>query len=372
PLTLELSDAETGRSLRAGLFRVSARSLTLGPSEKGGVEFHWADGRGLSSTRRLDFSGDVYTIQASASVRFQGAEVAKKVLFGPGLGEESAEGTYVQKEKGVIQAGGELRLYTAEDIEEQVSPPVEAQAVGVASHYFAGLMIAPEPAGYGPLLRRKTMEVGEGKKQKRDFVTAALVMPAEPRGFTLFVGPKDRELMAGLKPGLEKIVDIEFGEWLHHIVLPLRAALLWTEHKVGNYGWAIALLTLAINVALSPLKHYSYVSMRKMQKLAPQIKRIQERYKKLKPTDPRRRDMNTEVLALYREHKVSPFSGCLPMLLMIPFFFAFYRLMLVSIEFRHAPFLWVRDLSSHDPYFLLPILMGASQLAIQVMTPQTT
>jgi YidC/Oxa1 family membrane protein insertase len=93
----------------------------------------------------------------------------------------------------------------------------------------------------------------------------------------------------------------------------------------------------------------------------------------VKPTDPRYQQMNQEIMTLYKEHKVSPVSGCLPMLLMIPFFFAFYRLLMSSIELRHAPFLlWIHDLSQFDPYFVLPILMGVTQIAIQKMTPQTT
>ena len=100
-----------------------------------------------------------------------------------------------------------------------------------------------------------------------------------------------------------------------------------------------------------------------------QIKRVQEKYRSLKPTDPKRKEMNQEMVALYREHNVSPIGGCLPMLLMIPFFFAFYRLLAVSVELRHAPFVfWVQDLSREDPYFILPILMGASQLVMQRMT----
>lgn len=106
-----------------------------------------------------------------------------------------------------------------------------------------------------------------------------------------------------------------------------------------------------------------------MQRISPQVKRIQEKYKGLKPTDPKRSEMNQEMVALYREHNVSPIGGCLPMLLMIPFFFAFYRLLVVSVELRHAPFVfWVQDLSREDPYFILPILMGVSQLIMQKMT----
>ena len=113
--------------------------------------------------------------------------------------------------------------------------------------------------------------------------------------------------------------------------------------------------------------------MRKMQKIAPQTQKIRERYKKVKPTDPRYHEMNQEMQALYKEHGVNPVSGCLPMLLMIPFFFAFYRMLMASIELRQAPFVfWIQDLAVHDPYFVLPILMGGTQLAIQKMTPQTS
>lgn len=160
---------------------------------------------------------------------------------------------------------------------------------------------------------------------------------------------------------------------MRHLALPLRSALMWIHGFVGNYGWSIVLLTVLINVALIPLKHHSYVSMRKMQKLAPQIKKINERFKKLKPTDPKQQDKNREVMQLYKENNVSPMSGCLPMLLMIPFFFAFYRLLMVSIELRHAPFmLWIQDLSTFDPFFVLPIAMGVTQIAVQKMSPQTS
>jgi len=144
---------------------------------------------------------------------------------------------------------------------------------------------------------------------------------------------------------------------------------MWVYSWAGNYGWAIVLVTALINLLLAPLKHYSYVSIRRMQKISPQVKRIQAKYKSLKATDPKRREMNQEMVGLYREHNVSPVGGCLPMLLMIPFFFAFYRLLIASVELRHAPFaLWVQDLSREDPFFILPILMGASQLVMQRMT----
>lgn len=370
PLAVELEEPEQSAALREGLYQTSEEKVSLGPEGMGSLYFRWADGRGLEALKRIGFSGGSYQLQVEISVRERGAELRKRVLFGPGLGEESLEGTYVQPEKGVIKAAGELRLLSAADIEEAAAAAVDVQATGLSAHYFAALMLSPPGAGYGARLAKQRLELGEPKRP-REFITAALEAPGKPASFALFVGPKDHELLRALGPGMEGV--IEYGPWLRYLVLPLRSALLWTYGYVGNYGWAIVLLTVAINVALVPLKHHSYVSMRKMQKLAPQVKRIQERYKKLKPQDPRRKEMNVEVLALYREHKVSPVSGCLPMLLMIPFFFAFYRLLSVAIELRHAAFvLWIQDLSTYDPYFALPALMGVSQLAVQWMSPQTS
>jgi YidC/Oxa1 family membrane protein insertase len=278
-------------------------------------------------------------------------------------------------EKGILASRGEVELFSASDLDE-VATAVSVEATGVASHYFAAILL-PESSGlYGSRLSRATIpavaqhEDGQARKE-HEVIMAALEAPGSPAAFHLYLGPKQLELLEQLRPGLSRI--IELGDWMWYPAILLRSGLVRLHQLVGNWGWAIVLLTVVINLFLVPLKHYSFVSMRKMQKLAPQIQRIRDRYKKVKPTDPRYQQMNQEIMTLYKEHKVSPISGCLPMLLMIPFFFAFYRLLMSSIELRHAPFiLWIHDLSQFDPYFVLPILMGVTQVAIQKMTPQTT
>lgn len=369
PFDVVVDDPEVVPRLRAARFEVSTSGLRLSEGDSGEIAFTWADGTGWEVSKRFQFSGSSYLIESQISVEFAGREVPKKVLYGPGVGEESATGTYATPDKGVIKAGEEVERFDAGDIEDGQGAGVAVEVVGVASHYFAALMLPKERGAAGAELSKTSLELEGGRT--REFITAALDVPTRPASFTTFVGPKDHELLAALGPGLEYI--IEYGAWMRFLALPLRSALLWIHEYVGSYGWSIVLLTVVINLALFPLKHHSYVSMRKMQKLGPQVKRIQERYKKLKPTDPRRQEMNKEVYQLYREHNVSPVSGCLPMLMMIPFFFAFYQLLRVMIELRHAPFLfWIQDLSTFDPFFILPILMGVSQLAMQKMTPQTT
>ena len=154
------------------------------------------------------------------------------------------------------------------------------------------------------------------------------------------------------------------------LVVPLLRGLKWVNGYVGNYGWSIIVLTMIINLAMFPLRHKSVVSMRKMQEIQPEVKAIQDRYAKLKMSDPARQKMNVELMNLYRERGVNPASGCVPMLLTMPVLFAFYAMLSVAIELRGAPFIgWIKDLSAHDPWFVTPVLMGLTQFIQTRMTP---
>ena len=162
---------------------------------------------------------------------------------------------------------------------------------------------------------------------------------------------------------------IDFG-WLSVLVVPLHRTLKWIYGFLGNYGWSIILLTVMINIVIFPLRHKSVVSMRKMQELQPEMKAIQARYADLKATDPGKQKMNQEVMELYRKHGANPASGCLPMLLTMPILFAFYRLLSMAIEMRGAPFMfWITDLSMHDPFYVTPVIMGASMVVQQRLQP---
>ena len=185
---------------------------------------------------------------------------------------------------------------------------------------------------------------------------------------TFYVGPKDFDTLAVVDRDLVKAIN--FGIF-SILVVPLLRSLNWIHSYVGNYGWSILLLTVFINMVLFPLNHKSVVSMRKMQEIQPETKAIQERYAKYKTTDPERQKMNTELMALYRERGVNPASGCIPILLTLPVFLAFYALLTTAIELRGAPFFgWMHDLSQPDPFYVLPVLVGLSQIVTQWMTPQ--
>src|SRR5262249_25473091 len=194
--------------------------------------------------------------------------------------------------------------------------------------------------------------------------------------FELFVGPKDLDLLAKINPKLTQTVD--FG-WLSFLAKPLFLITNWiNDHWVRNFGWSIVLVTIILNFILFPVKMANMKSMKKMQALKPQIDPINAKYKNVGLRDPRKGDQNQEVMDLYKKHGVNPMGGCVPMLLQIPFFIAFYKVFTVSVEMRGAPWLWVTDLSQPDifppgfnsPIHLLPIIMIASQFYMQKMTPQ--
>jgi YidC/Oxa1 family membrane protein insertase len=164
---------------------------------------------------------------------------------------------------------------------------------------------------------------------------------------------------------------VQVGDWIGPIVLVLMRLLRWVNTHVGNWGWSIVLLTVLINLVMAPFRHYSIVNGFKMAKISPEMRAIQERYRKVPLTQ--RQQMQEEINALYARHGMSMGSqmavGCLPMLLTMPFLFAFYRVLSVAVELRGAPFLWISDLAQKDPLFVTPVLMGVSMFAMQKMTP---
>jgi YidC/Oxa1 family membrane protein insertase len=163
---------------------------------------------------------------------------------------------------------------------------------------------------------------------------------------------------------------VDFG-WWGILARPLFLWLKWMYgHVVANWGWAIVLQTLIISLALMPLRITQMKSMLKMQRVAPQIKSIQDKYKKYSLRDPRKAGMNEEISALYKKEGVNPAGGCLPMLIQFPFLIAYYRMLGTALDLRHAHWLWISDLSAKDPYMVLPILMVISMFAMQRITPQ--
>jgi YidC/Oxa1 family membrane protein insertase len=179
--------------------------------------------------------------------------------------------------------------------------------------------------------------------------------------FNGYIGPKEYKTLQAIDPLL--VNAIEFG-WFTFVATPIFKILMWLHGILGNWGWSIIALTIIIRIFLYPLTHKGMVSMQKIKEIAPKIKEVQEKYK----GDPAR--MNAAVMEMYKKHGANPLGGCLPLILQIPVFFAIYRVLLNAVELQGAPWmLWVTDLSRMDPYYILPILMGATMYYQQKITP---
>ena len=191
-----------------------------------------------------------------------------------------------------------------------------------------------------------------------------VIPPGQPGVFhySLYLGPKDYTILKTMDIGLENAID--FGDWLKWLAMPLLITLKFLYGYVHNYGIAIIILTILIKVIFWPLGNKSYKSMKEMQKLQPKMVALREKYKGDKTK------LSQESMALYKTHKVNPLGGCLPMIVQIPVFFGLYKALLYAIELRHSPlFWWIQDLSAKDPYYITPIVMGATMFIQQKMTP---
>lgn len=178
-----------------------------------------------------------------------------------------------------------------------------------------------------------------------------------------YIGPKEHVTFKNINPELTEA--IEYG-WFTFIAAPLFKVLQWLHDHIGNWGWAIVIVTILIKLILFPLSYKGMMSMNKLKDLAPKMKEIKEKYGK----DPQK--MNAQMMELYKKHGANPMGGCLPLLLQIPVFFAIYRVLLNAVELQGAEWiLWITDLSLMDPFFVLPVLMGASMWYQQKLTPNT-
>lgn len=367
PLDLETGQVDADERLREVLFEASSESVRI-QGQRGELRFRYGDGD-LEAEKWMRFRGG-YLVEVGGSVRRGGQSLPVRLVWGPGLGNPTAAETEVrgyQPPQAVVWSDKGVERLTAEQLSGERRLE-HSRWLGVESKYFAAILVPP--AG-GQVLRSQELASGAEDKKRRDVVTTA-ELGVEGRAL-VFVGPKDYFSLTKLGLGLERVVPV--GEWIGPIVVPLMRLFRWVNTYVGNYGWSVVALTVVINLVMAPFRHYSIASGFKMAKIAPEMRAIQERYRKYSMLDPRRQDMNQEMTDLYARHGMNMSTqmmvGCLPLLLTMPFLVAFYRVLDVSIELRGAPFLWVSDLSQKDPYFLAPVLMGVSMFLMQKMTPTT-
>lgn len=371
-ITLAEPDLPTEQTVNQALYEVNAPAqLIRGPGE---VVFEWSDGR-LGVTKRLRFSHS-YLVEIETSVMLEGQPRAHAVAWRGGFGDPTVynaveQVTVFYRQGGKLEAMPYKKLGVADRPESAFRQEGTMEYAGIQDSYFATAFV---PHGPGLALwhwKREREVEREGAKTKLPVAEmAAGSTVAGPVALRLFVGPKDFGVLGSLSPPMTELVN--FGDWLGVFAKPLFFFLKWTYGYVPNYGWAIVVLTVIINMVLFPLKLKSWRSMQRMQKVAPEIRAIQERYKKYSLRDPRKQQMNQEVMDVYKREGINPMGSCWPMLLQMPIWIALYRMLNVTIELRHAPWLWIRDLSAKDPWYLLPVAMGVTMYLMQKMTPVTT
>jgi YidC/Oxa1 family membrane protein insertase len=271
------------------------------------------------------------------------------VALGEDFGLTGAEGFYSHIGP-VTLMGTDREEYKTEKIKgPSYVTPVDLKWVALEDKYFFS----------GIVPRSEISSVKVWRKENSGLI--ALKMPEGKNEYVVYAGPKVIDELKTLGLQLEHIVD--FGFW-SFLARPIFWLLIYINNIIGNFGWSIIILTILIRIPFIPLLNKGQASMKRMQALQPKMKEVKEKYKK----DSQK--MQKEMMELYKKHKVNPMGGCLPMLVQIPVFFALYKVLLVAIEMRQSPWiLWIHDLSAKDPYYVLPIVMGATMFLQQKMTP---
>jgi YidC/Oxa1 family membrane protein insertase len=384
PLTLWTYDETLRNKLNSVLYVTptlpqSARQDGVAATAPAEITFAYDDGD-VSVQKSYKFDRASYVVGARTSVAVKGAQVTAFPMWPAGFGGDTTGPQYATGQI-VYQYDNKVERLAIKKISGGGTLPGPFHWAGVSDQYFAAVFLPQDPQNAAMVTLRNALEIPHGgsdtkQMDKVDVLGAAVGNLKGSTDVRLYVGPKalsDLESVAvpgitGAEPDLRAIID--FG-WLGIIARPLFLWLKWMySHIVANWGWAILLQTLVINLALLPLRLSQMKSMLKMQRVAPQIKSIQEKYKKYSLRDPKKAEMNEEISALYKKEGVNPAGGCLPLVIQMPFLFAYYRMLNVAMDLRHAPWMWVHDLSAPDPWHILPVAIIVTMLIMQRMTPQ--
>jgi YidC/Oxa1 family membrane protein insertase len=364
PFTLRVPDEMVTSTLNGALYAVKESSGDARDSPAD-VTFEYRDTAGLHAVKQFHLEPKSYILTFRDAVRSGDRALAPSIAWGPGLSDTEVSTRFGYAPRALLSAGGKEQRLAAAAIVKQPGYSDDFKYAGIDDHYF--MSVAFEPGRATVTYQPVSIPQAAGSKDPPRALMAYSIAPDPNEPLKFYIGPKDFNELASIDRDFVRAVD--FGIW-SFIVVPLLRSLNWIYGYVHNYGWSIVLLTAIINVIIFPLRHKSVVSMRKMQEIQPEAKAIQDRYAKLKATDPAKQKMNQEVMELYKQRNVNPASGCIPMLLPFPLLLAFYSLLTTAIELRGAPFvLWIHDLSAPDPYYVFPILMGMSQLWQQWIMP---
>ena len=376
PMALWTYDEVQRNKINSALYVASDSGKLNAPAQ---VAFEYSD---ADVSVRKTFSLDhTYLVHLETSVVSKGSQVTAFPMWPAGFGDQSSPSSYAAS-RIEHQYNDKTERLDIKKISGGATLPGPFNWAGVVDQYFAAVFLPDDIQNAAMVTLRHQVDVPRdarnpkpGETIKADVLGVGVGNLQGASVERLYVGPKSLGVLesvpvptlAGAPPDLRGLINFGF---FGVIARPLFLWLKWTYGWIHNWGWAIAIQTLIINLALLPLRISSMKSALKMQKVAPQIKAIQEKYKKYSMRDPRKQEMNQEVSALYKAEGVNPVGGCLPMVIQMPFLFAYYSMLGAALDLRQAPWLWIRDLSSPDPWHLLPIGIIITMLLTQRMTPQ--
>jgi YidC/Oxa1 family membrane protein insertase len=395
PLSLFTYEPALTTQLNDALYQVSysaqptATGSLLAPAT---ITFHYsANGIDAVKTFRFDSS---YVIDVETEVKRNGAPVRALVSWPAGLGDmEELHQTSMLRGQMPTQSSFAWSVEDRQDVQPAAkvsgNNTLEAsyQYAAVMDLYFAAAFLPEVPDRATVVTLHNSIELPadpsdqNGKKISVDVLGLAVGDTSGDTHLRLFAGPKATELLKSIHaigtdgkpdgPGLESL--IQFGSWLGYIAKPLYLALRFLHNILGagpySWGWAIILFTVAFNLAFIPLRFMMMKSSLKMMRIQPKVDAIKKRYANLKMNDPKKTEMNTEVMALYKEEGVNMYGSCLPMLPQLPLFYGFFRVLYNAVELRQAHWFWLSDLSQPDPMHILPIIIIISMFLTQYITP---
>jgi YidC/Oxa1 family membrane protein insertase len=382
PLSLHTYDAGVNSALAQALYVPSATGTLTAPAT---LTFKYSNG-GLEATKTFSFD-ETYVLHADVQVLRDGSPFRALIAWPGGFGDQDNALAYAGAQVDYSRNAEDQHIASKKvSGGETLNGPFDW--AGVSDTYFAAIFLPDSPATANVVTTHNELDVaktihrtgfGSGSPSTKainvSILGAALGDTSGHTQTRLYVGPKASNVLKniyatssnGAKISLAPL--LEFGFW-GIIGKYLFVALQFIHlHVVSNWGWAIILLTLAINVLLLPLRIKTMQSGLKMQRIQPQMDAIKERYKKYKINDPKRNEMNAEIMKLQKDNGVNMFGGCIPTLIQLPLLFAFYSMLPRVVELRHAHWLWLPDLTAPDPHYILPIVMVVSQFLMQYYTP---
>jgi len=397
PLSLFTYEPELTKQLNeAALYQVTTNGMIGADGAlqaPASITFHYAaNGLDVVKTFRFDAS---YVVTAEVEVHRDGVPVRALLAWPGGLGDQTeamhfSYGKFVWsldgKDDSLTPNPSGFLFWSSPGVSGGATLTQPYDYAAVSDLYFAAAFLPDAPARTTVVTLHNQIELPtdpsdpNSQKKPADVLGLAVGDISGSTRVRLFAGPKETDLLKAIHstgsdgkptgPTLEPL--IQFG-WLTIIAKPLYLALrylrIWMGPGAYNWGWAIIIVTVIFNLLMLPTRFMMMKSSLKMMRIQPKVEAIKQRYKHLKPTDPKRAEMNTEMMALYKAEGVNMYGSCLPMLIQMPLFFAYYRVLLNAVELRQAPWFWLTDLSTPDPKYILPILIIVTMFIVQLITP---